>query len=98
MAEFLILTPHIGGDPKRERVIMEAVIEAAEVSGISRIVKRRGNVYSIGVYLCHESGKSLLYNDWGREWDKESIFNLIISSLRLSRSARPIDQLVLSVS
>ena len=63
--EFLILSSSLISDRKRERMIVEAVIEAAEEVGITRIVKRSCNVLSTGVYILDRGEKKLVYNDWG---------------------------------
>ena len=47
------------------------------------IMKRRGNVYSTGVYLKNGSNKSLVYIDWGKNWTSKKICNSIISSIKI---------------
>ena len=48
--EFLVLASRYVKS-ERERVVMQAVMEAAETRGAERVVTRRGNVYCIGVYI-----------------------------------------------
>lgn len=95
--EFLILSPtlHQRG---REKIIMQAVIEAAEDIGITRITRRRCNVLSVGVYLVINGHKRLLYNDWGKNWDAERICEHIISSLNGTGDIRRGDNLILTIS
>jgi hypothetical protein len=96
--EFLVLASGFVKQPERERVILEAVIEAAEEIGADRIVKRRGNVYSTGVYITDGKTKSLLYNDWDKDWDRKKIYENIMASIRFSPvlSQRYSDNLVIS--
>ena len=61
---------------------MQAVIEAAEAVGAEKVVIRRSNVYSTGVYLKNEKGKSLLYNDWDKDWNWKKIYRKMISSIK----------------
>jgi hypothetical protein len=96
--EFLVLTPRNVKNHERERIILEAVIEAAEAAGIERIIKRRGNVYSIGVYLNDGRGKILLYNDWDKDWGWRRIFDVIMSTMNLSKINNPKSQLILTPS
>ena len=63
---------------------MQAVIEAAEAIGVDRVVMRRGNVYSSGVYLKDGENKVLLYNDWDKDWDWRRIFDTMIATVRFS--------------
>jgi len=96
--KFLILSSCLVDQRKRERIILQAVVEAAEKLGISHIVKRRCRVLSTGVYLVDERGKKLLYNDWEKDWNQHKIFESIMSSLRsLSRNVKS-DELVLILS
>ena len=96
--EFLVLSSQYVKQPERERVVMQAVIEAAEAMGIDRIVKRRGNVYSTGVYVSDEKGKSLLYNDWDKNWDQEKVYNSIMASIQLSPAVSKKNQLILTIA
>jgi len=80
--EFLILASSLISDRKRERKIIEAVIEAAEEAGITRIVKRTCNVLSTGVYVVNEGEKKLVYNDWGKDLDRDEIYEILVSSLK----------------
>ncbi len=96
--EFLVLTSRYVRQGERERVIMQAVIEAAEAIGVDRIVMRRGNVYSTGVYVDDGSEKALLYNDWDRNWDRKKIYDSIMASVRSSPSLRQKRQLILTLS
>ncbi|RJS93415.1 hypothetical protein CW705_01695 [Candidatus Bathyarchaeota archaeon] len=80
--EFLILSSSLISDRKRERMIVEAVIEAAEEVGITRIVKRSCNVLSTGVYIVDGGEKKLVYNDWGKDWDQDEIYERIVSSVK----------------
>jgi len=96
--EFLILSSSLVDHRKRERTIMQAVIEAAENLGIRRIVKRRCNVLSTGVYLVDQRGnKKLLYNDWEKNWGQNKIYESIMSSLKFSNRNDKCDELVLTV-
>jgi hypothetical protein len=96
--EFLVLSSQYLKQPERERVIIQAVIEAAETVGIDRIVKRRGNVYSTGVYVNDGKGKSLLYNDWDKNWDQKKVYNSIMASIHLSPVISKKNQLVLTIA
>lgn len=96
--EFLVLTSRYIRQPERERVVMQAVIEAAETVGIDRIVRRRGNVYSTGVYINNGEGKSLLYNDWEKDWDRRRVYDCIMASIQLSPVLDQRHQLVLTIS
>jgi len=96
--EFLVLTSRYVRQGERERVITQAVIEAAEAIGVDRIVMRRGNVYSTGVYVDDGEEKSLLYNDWDRNWDRKKIYDSIMASVRSSPSLRQKRQLILTLS
>jgi len=82
--EFLVLASRYIKQPERERVVMQAVIEAAEAVGAERIVMRRGNVYSTGVYLNDGGRKSLLYNDWEKNWSRRKVYENMIASLHSS--------------
>jgi hypothetical protein len=82
--EFLFLASRYIKQPERERIVMQAVIEAAEAIGVDRVVMRRGNVYSSGVYLKDGENKVLLYNDWDKDWDWRRIFDTMIATVRFS--------------
>lgn len=84
--------------PERERIVMQAVIEAAEAAGIERVVRRRGNVYSTGVYVNDGRSKRLLYNDWEKNWDQRKIFDSIMASIRFSPVLNQKHQLILMLS
>jgi hypothetical protein len=77
---------------------MQAVIEAAEAVGIRRIVKRRGNVYCTGVYVSDGEGKSLLYNDWEKNWGEKKVYDSIMASIRFSPVRGENNQLVLTIA
>jgi len=77
---------------------MQAVVEAAEAIGVDRIVMRRGNVYSTGVYVDNGREKSLLYNDWDRDWDRKKIYDSIMASVRSSPSLSQKRRLILTLS
>ena len=96
--EFLVLSSQYVKQPERERVIMQAVIEAAETVGIDKIVKRRGNVYSTGVYVNDGKGKSLLYNDWDKNWDQKKVYDSIMASIQLSPVFGKKNQLILTIA
>jgi len=96
--EFLVLSSQYVKQPERERVIMQAVIEAAETVGIDKIVKRRGNVYSTGVYVNDGKGKSLLYNDWDKNWDQKKVYDSIMASIQLSPVIGKKNQLILTIA
>jgi hypothetical protein len=96
--EFLVLSSQYVKQPERERVIMQAVIEVAETVGIERIVKRRGNVYSTGVYVNDGKGKSLLYNDWDKNWDQKKVYDSIMASIQLSPVINKKNQLILTIA
>jgi hypothetical protein len=96
--EFLVLTSRYIKQRERERVVMQAVIEAAETAGIDRIEMRRGNVYSTGVYVNDGKGKSLLYNDWEKNWNRKKIYDSIMASIRFSPVLNQKHQLMLTVS
>ena len=85
--EFLVLASrHVKSE--RERVVMQAVMEAAETMGVERVVTRRGNVYSIGVYIREGDRKNLVYIDWEKDWEWGRIFSHIVNS-----SSMPVSRL-----
>lgn len=96
--EFLILSSSLINQRKREQIIMQAVIEAAEKFGIPRIIKRRCNVLSIGVYLVDQKGKKLLYNDWERDWNQKEIYERIVSSLETLNERSKNNEIVLTIA
>ena len=96
--EFVILTSRYVKQPERERVVMQAVIEAAEAVGVNRIISRRGNVYSTGVYINDGKGKSLLYNDWDKDWDRGRVYDSIMASIQFSPALEQKRPLVLTIS
>jgi len=96
--EFLILSSSLVNQRKREQIIMQAVIEAAEKFGIPRIIKRRCNVLSIGVYLVDQKGKKLLYNDWERDWNQKEIYERIVSSLETLNERSKNNEIVLTIA
>jgi len=96
--EFLVLTSRYIKQAERERVVMQAVIEAAEAVGVDRIVKRRGNVYSTGVYVNDGRAKSLLYNDWEKDWDRKKIYESIMASIKFSPTLNRKRQVILTLS
>jgi len=96
--EFLILSSSLVNQRKREQIIMQAVIEAAENFGIPRIIKRRCNVLSIGVYLVDQKGKKLLYNDWERDWNQKEIYERIVSSLESLNERSKNNEIVLTIA
>mgnify|MGYP000082391173 CR=1 FL=1 len=96
--EFLILSSNLENQRKREMIIMQAVIEAAEILGIKRITKRRCNVLSTGVYLVNREGKKLLYNDWEKDWKRKKIYERIVSSLKFLNENNENNEIVLTIS
>ena len=96
--EFLILSSCLVDQRKREQIIMQAVIEAAENFGISRIIKRRCNVLSTGVYLVDRKGKKLLYNDWEKDWNQKEIYERITSSLESLNERSKSNEVILTIS
>jgi len=96
--EFLVLTSQHSKQPERERIIMQAVIEAAETIGIERITKRKGNVYCTGVYVNDGEGKSLLYTDWEKNWDQKKIYNSIVTSIQPLPAPSKTNELVLTIA
>ena len=82
--EFIVIASRFMKQPERERIVIEAVIEAAEAIGANRIVKRRGNVYSTGVYITDGEDKTMVYNDWNRNWDCKKIYKDIMASIPFS--------------
>lgn len=82
--ELLILASRYIKQPEREKVVMQAVIEAAEAIGADKVVIRRGNVYSSGVYLKDGKDSVLLYNDWDKDWDWRRIFDTMMATVRFS--------------
>ena len=96
--EFLILSSSLTDQRKRERIIMQAVVEAAENLGITRIVKRRCNVLSTGVYVVDGRGKKLLYNDWEKDWSQNKIYERIMSSLKSLHGNGKSSEIVLTIS
>ncbi|MEM3014197.1 MAG: hypothetical protein QXI71_06160 [Candidatus Bathyarchaeia archaeon] len=94
--EFMVITSQLK-QPEREQIIMQAVIEAAETIGIERITKRKGNVYCTGVYLGDGETKYLLYNDWGKNWDKKKIYNCIVSSIQNQPISKK-EELILTIA
>jgi hypothetical protein len=94
----LVLASRYIRQPERERVVMQAVIEAAEAVGIDRIVRRRGNVYSTGVYINDGKAKSLLYNDWDKDWDRRRVYDSIMASVQFSPVLDRKRQLILTIS
>ena len=82
--ELLVLASRYIKQPERERVVMQSVIEAAEAVGAERIVMRRGNVYSTGVYLKDGGSKSLVYNDWEKDWSRRKVYENMLASLQFS--------------
>jgi hypothetical protein len=81
--EFLVLASRYVGQPERERVVMQAVLEAAEAVGAERVVRRRGNVYSTGVYVTNGGEKRLVYNDWDKNWGWRRVYENVMASIRL---------------
>ena len=82
--EFLVLASRYVRKPGRERVVMQAVIEAAEALGADRVEARKGNVYSIGVYVKEGEEKALVYIDWDKEdWDWKRVYSHIVGSTRV---------------
>ena len=82
--EFLVLASSCEKKPKRERIVMQAVMEAAETLGAERVVTRRGNVYCIGVYIREGDRKDLVYIDWEKDWEWRRICSHIVSSMPVS--------------
>jgi len=96
--EFLVLTSQFRKQPDRERTIMQAVIELAQDAGVERIVMRRTNVFCTGVYLSNSNGKSLLYNDWEKDWDHKKIFRNMKAKLQASPISERSNELILTVA
>ncbi len=96
--EFLILSSCLASQKERERIIMQAVVEAAEDLGVTRIVKRRCNVLSIGVYMVDRGEKRLLYNDWGKDWSQNEIYESIVSSLKTLHENVKSEEIILTIS
>jgi hypothetical protein len=84
--ELLVLSSRNIKQPKREKAVMKAVLEAADAINVDRIVMRRGNVYSTGVYLKKGEQKSLLYNDWDKDWSWKKIYNSMMTTVSFSSS------------
>ncbi len=96
--EFLVLTSQFRKQPVRERIIMQAVIELAQDVGVERIIMRRTNVFCTGVYLSNSDGKSLLYNDWEKDWDPKKIIRNMKAKLQSSPIQERTNELVLTVA
>lgn len=96
--EFLILSSSLTNQRNRERIIMQAVIEAAERLGIRRIIKRRCNVLSTGVYVVEQNKKKLVYNDWEKEWSQDKVLEKIMSSLGSLNEYRDVEELIVTLS
>ena len=79
--EFIVLASRYAKHPRRETVVIQAVLEAAEALGANRIVLRRGNNYSTGVYLKDGEKKSLLYNDWNKDWGWRRIYKDMMATI-----------------
>lgn len=94
--EFLVLASCYIKQPERERIVMQAVIEAAEAVGAERIVMRRGNVYSTGVYLKNGGRKALLYNDWEKDWSRRKVYENMMASLQFSSRLRHEQQILVA--
>lgn len=98
MTEFLVLTSHHSKQPTREKVIMQAVIEAAEAAGVEKIIKKRGNVYCTGIYINYGNIKSLLYNDWEKKYSEKRIYDILMNSIRLSPGLVKRNKVVLALA
>jgi len=96
--EFLILSSSLANQRRREGIITQAVVEAAEKLGITHIVKRRCNVLTTGVYLVDGREKKLLYNDWEKNWGQNEICECIMSSLRFLRKNNERNEILLTIS
>jgi hypothetical protein len=96
--EFLVLTSQFRKQPMRERIIMQAVIELAQDVGVERIIMRRTNVFCTGVYLSNSDGKSLLYNDWEKDWDQKKIIRNMKAKLQASPIQDGSNELVLTIA
>ena len=96
--EFLVLTSQFRKQPDRERTIIQAVIELAQDAGVERIVMRRTNVFCTGVYLSNSKVKSLLYNDWEKDWDHKKIFRNMKAKLQASPISERSNELILTVA
>ncbi len=79
--EFLVLSSRSRREYERERTIIQAVIEASEKMGIERVVFKRGDVYSTGVYLNNDKEKIIVYNDYERKWNRKRICKQILLSI-----------------
>ena len=96
--EFLVLTSQFRKQPLREHIIMQAVIELAQDAGIERIIMRRTNVFCTGVYLSNSDGKSLLYNDWEKDWNHKKIFRNMKAKLQASPILERSNEIILTVA
>ena len=81
--EFLVLASRSRREYDRERKIIQAVIEASERVGVERVVFKRGDVYSTGVYLNSDEEKIIVYNDYERKWNRKRICQQILLSIGL---------------
>jgi hypothetical protein len=45
---------------------------------------RRGTVCSTGVYLKDGEEKSLLYNDWDKNWGRREVYRIMMASIGFS--------------
>jgi len=86
--EFLVLASRYVRQPERERVVMQAVLEAAEAVGAERVVRRRGNVYSTGVYITNGKEKRLVYNDWEKNWGWRRVYEGMMASIRFTANVQ----------
>jgi len=85
--EFLVLSSR--SQPERERIVMSAVVEAAEALGARRIMKRRARIEGTSVYVKDGEERVLVYRDWLRNWDWKRIYDRIIASTHTSPISRP---------
>jgi hypothetical protein len=93
--EFLVLTSQYRKHPERDRKVMQAVVEAAETVGAERVVRRKGNVYSTGVYLKDGEEKKLVYIDWEKDWSWRRIYQDLMASIQFSPNLNQDQQIYL---
>ncbi len=85
--EFMVLSSRFKRQIERERVVMQAVIEAAEAAGAEKIVVRRGDVYSTGVYVTDGRDNAIIYNDWEKTWNWKKIYEHIMAAIKTKPSS-----------
>lgn len=96
--ELIVITSRHAKQPEREKIVMQAVIEVAETTGIPRIIKRKGNVYCTGVYVNYGNRKLLLYNDWEKKWNTRMVSDNIMSSIHFSPALDKDHQIIITIA